>query len=154
MLATVLLLSWAMWNSPLYGVLAGGVALGALLLADRACMPKDYAFQGVSGVLAGVIVVLVRAFTHTDGTAVALVVTGLLQPAIPYFVRFCRWVWIKLAPLWPLLARFGRWLWAVLKPLLQKLGVLCLVGLRWLGQRLATLFCQIAEKLRKNKNNG
>ena len=151
MLLTVSLLSWILWNSPLYGILSGGVALGALLLADRLTMPKDYATQAVSGVLSGGVIVLLRALTRTDGTAVALLAVGLLQPALPYLFRFCRWVWSWLAPL---IARLGRWLWRVLKPLLQQLGVLCLAGLRWLWGRLAAIFRKITEKFRKNKNNG
>ena len=143
MVGTVFLLSWIVWGAPLYGILCGGVALGALLIADRRYMPKPLSLQAASGVLAGALIVIFRAATRTDGTAAALVVTGLLQPILPHFFRFCRFIGGKLAPLWPILVRGLRRLWGWLCPTLGRL---------W-GCAKA-LFCKISEKLRKNKNNG
>lgn len=128
MLVVIALLSWVVWGTPLYAVLAGGAVLGALLLADCDTMPRDYATQTASGVLAGGIVVLLRALTFTDGTAVALVAVGLLQPVMPAFFQFCRWLWSVLQPvldwIWKWFCRGVAWLWTRLKAgvatLLQK----------------------------------
>ncbi len=88
MLATVSLLSWLLWNSPLYGLLAGSVTLSALLLADRAYMPSRPALQIAAGIAAGVVTVLVRRFGGwTEGTAVGLLAAGLAVFLYPYVGR-------------------------------------------------------------------
>lgn len=83
MLATVSLLSWLIWGAPLYGLLTGGVLLAALLLADRAYAPAGYLAQAVVGVLAGGVIVLVRGVSHTDGSAVAVLIACLVGCAYP-----------------------------------------------------------------------
>ena len=72
MLATVALLSWLIWDAPLYGVLTGGVMLAALVMADRAYAPVSYVGQALMGVLVGGTVVLVRGVFGNDGCAVAV----------------------------------------------------------------------------------
>ncbi len=90
LLATVCLLSWPVFGAPVYSLLCGGVALGALLLADKAYTPPSCSIQAVMGTVAGVMIVLLRRLAHIDGTAVALLAVGLAQPAIPPALTFCR----------------------------------------------------------------
>lgn len=87
MLATVSLFSWIGWGSPLYGILAGGTMLAALLLADRTFAPEDMASQAVAGVIAGVVTVLLRGLAHRDGSAVGVLVACLLSPLYPPVLR-------------------------------------------------------------------
>ncbi len=147
MLATLSLLSWAVWGSPLYCLLAGGALLGAVILADREYTTPTPGQQALMGVLAGVGIVLLRRFAGMEGTAVAVVAVGLLQPVLPYVIRgckrLCQW-------LWPLLVRFFRWLGRKLAPLWP----LCLRGCRRLGGVIRLLLGKIQEKFRKSKNNG
>lgn len=84
MLATVSGLSWLLWDAPLYGVLTGGVVLAALVLADRAYAPASYVGQAVTGVVAGGVVVLVRALTGTDGSALGLLAGCVLGCGYPW----------------------------------------------------------------------
>jgi len=89
MLATVSVLSWIVWGAPLYGLLTGGVVLAALLLADRAYAPASYVGQAVVGVVAGGVVVLVRATNGTDGSAIGVLVgcvLGCIYPALERLV--------------------------------------------------------------------
>ncbi len=147
MLATLSLLSWAVWGSPLYCLLAGGALLGAVILADRDYTTPSPGQQVLMGMLAGTGIVLLRRFAGMEGTAVAVVVVGLLQPVLPYAIRGCvrLWRW-----LWPLLVRFFRWLGRKLAPL----GPLFLRGCRRLGELVRPLLEKIQEKFRKTKNNG
>lgn len=87
MLAVVSLLSWAVWDSPLYGVLAGGTLLSALLLADRTVAPAGYGSQITAGVLAGGMTVLLRYALHTDGTVPAVLLACVLSPLYPLLGR-------------------------------------------------------------------
>lgn len=89
MLATVCLLSWIVWNAPVYGLLTGGVMLTALLLADRAYAPTSYVGQAVVGVLTGGVIVLARAVFGTDGCGFGLLVGCLLGCFYPYLAAFC-----------------------------------------------------------------
>lgn len=85
MLGTVSLLCWLLWDGPLYGLLAGGVVLAALVMADRAYAPASYVGQALTGLLAGGTVVLMRALTDTDGSAVGVLVGcvfGWVYPAL------------------------------------------------------------------------
>ncbi len=92
MLATVSLLSLWLWQAPFYALLAGGVALTALLLADRTTMPQAPLDQVLLGVVAGGVTVLIRRCTGwAEGAAVGLVFAQILRPALPPFYRFCRW---------------------------------------------------------------
>ena len=97
MLAVIALLSWVLWGAPLYALLAGGTLLTALLLADRAVAPAHPGAQAVAGVIAGGVTVLLRVATHTDGTAVGVLVACALSPLYPvlgcWIARFSRWVW-------------------------------------------------------------
>lgn len=88
MLVTVSLLSWIIWNAPLYGVLTGGVALAALLLADRAYAPVSYVGQALTGLLAGGVIVLVRATSGTDGSAIGLLIGGVFGCVFPAMEQF------------------------------------------------------------------
>lgn len=87
MLAVTSLLSWAVWGSPLYSVLAGGTLLSALLLADRTVAPAGYISQITAGVLAGGMTVLLRGTLHTDGTIPAVLLACLLAPLYPLLGR-------------------------------------------------------------------
>lgn len=87
MLATVSLLSWFVWGSPLYGILAGGTMLAALLLADRVFAPEHKGVQAVAGVVAGGVTVLLRGLAHMDGSAVGVLAACLLSPLYPPLLR-------------------------------------------------------------------
>ena len=107
MWGTVALLSRFVWGSPLYALLAGSTMLTALLLSDRTTAPDDYGSQAATGVVAGVLTVVLRAAFHTDGTVVAALVACAAAPLYPPAER--------------LLKRFGEWVWHVAKPLLEKI---------------------------------
>ena len=88
MLATLSLLSWLLWNSPLYGLLAGAAVPGALLLADRNYMEHPYVDQITAGVTAGVVTVLIRRFgSWPEGVAVGLLAAYTAVLFRPYVCR-------------------------------------------------------------------
>ncbi|MBQ6848831.1 MAG: RnfABCDGE type electron transport complex subunit D [Clostridia bacterium] len=97
MLATVAVLSQIVWAAPLQGVLVGTTVVGALLLADRACVPAAYGPQAVTGVVAGGLTVLCRALIAADGCAAAVLAACLLSPLYPPFLRLCRWLGVRIA---------------------------------------------------------
>jgi len=123
MLATVVLLSWAVWNAPLQGLLVGTTVVAALLLADRACVPDAYGHQAVAGVVAGGLTVLLRAVTGEDGCAIAVPAACLLSPLYPPFLRLCRG---GAAWLWGVMKRYippaAAWLWAKITALCKRSG--------------------------------
>ena len=123
MLGTVAVLSWIIWGRPLYGVLCGGVLLAALLLADRTVAPAHYGVQAATGCLAGIIGILLRLYTHTDGMAVGVLVACALAPLTAWLGRQ--------------LYRFGRWGWPKIRPLAEKI-------------REIFAKCKIFEKIKKN----
>ncbi len=90
MLATVSLLSWAVWDAPVYGVLVGGTVLTALVLGDRAYAPTGWGEQVLTGLVAGGVTVLLRALTPADGSVAAVVLAVLMAPVYPYVLRFLR----------------------------------------------------------------
>ena len=98
LLGTVSILSWCVWNSPLYGILAGGTLLGALLFADRTLAPVGWREQVTVGILAGVAIVLCRRFAGVDGTAVAVLIVGTLQPLLPFVYRGILYIWRLVYP--------------------------------------------------------
>lgn len=108
LLGTVSLLSLCVWNSPLYGVLAGGTLLGALLLADRAIAPVHWHEQAIVGILAGVVIVVCRRLAGVDGTAVAVLLAGGIQPVLPFVYRGCAYIW-------PHICRGALWVYAGLR---------------------------------------
>lgn len=123
MLATVALLSRAIWNAPLQGLLVGTTAVAALLLADRACAPDAYGHQAVAGVVAGGLTVLLRAVTGEDGCAIAVLAACLLSPLYPPLLRLCRRVAVWL---WGVLKRYtppaAAWLWTKTVTLCKRIG--------------------------------
>lgn len=136
MLGGVALLSWMIWDNPLGGLLSGGVALGALLLADRAFAPASYGPQALAGVVAAAVTVTLRATVGMDGTAVGVLVGCGLSPVYPamitYLRRFAIWLWAvcrRCAPLvWRWLKRFffqwipaaARWIAGFIRQLFGK----------------------------------
>ncbi len=120
LLATVALLSWAVFGRPVYALLCGGVALGALLLADREHTAPAYGSQVAVGLVTGVLIVVLRRFAGVDGTAIALVVAGVLQPVYPRFFRLCGRVWRWVCPY---LKGFGRFLARNFAKLLKKVKI-------------------------------
>lgn len=77
MLATVFLLSWIVWGTPLYALLAGSAIPAAVLLGDKRFAPCHPAAQAVAGVTAGAVTVWVRAAgAWPEGTALGLVAAG------------------------------------------------------------------------------
>lgn len=90
MLAATALASWVIWGRPLYGVLAGGTLLAALLLADRTVAPTHYGAQIATGVTAAVVAVLLRAATHTDGMVAGVLLACLTGPLWPILGRWIR----------------------------------------------------------------
>ena len=124
MLAAVALLSWIVWGNPLGGLLSGGVALGALLLADRTFAPGPYGPQALSGVVTATVTVILRATTGMDGTAVGVLAACLLSPLYPAVIRYGRrvaiWLWVQIrryAPVvWRWLVRlFSQWIPAAIR---------------------------------------
>ncbi len=97
MLVTVAGLSLWLWRSPLYALLTGGVALTAVLLADKSYLPAHPGYQAAEGVVAGAVTVFVRKCTvWTEGAAVGLLTAQVLLPFLPYGWHFLQYLWKKL----------------------------------------------------------
>ena len=79
---TVVLLSWACWNMPLYSLLAGGVLLSALLLGDEGFVHVGWKGRLAAGVTAGAVTVLCRLIWGVDGSAVGVLAAGVLTPVL------------------------------------------------------------------------
>ena len=108
MLATVALLSWIVWGAPLYGLLAGGTVLAAVLVADRMYAPVSYGEQAVAGVVAGGATVLLRGIAGMDGAAVGVLLAGALAPV---YGGFLRWSGIALRKGWHYTRIGSVWFW-------------------------------------------
>ena len=122
MLASVVLLSWLIWGTPLYALLSGGLLLAALLFADRAYAPMTVCDQMVVGVFAGVVTVLVRCFDGCEGVAYGVLLAQLIVPFLPFVYRICRIVWTYCV----------RW---------------AKVAWRWLRPRILHLACWVTAKI-------
>lgn len=109
MLAVVSLLSWAVWNAPVYGLLVGGTLLTALVLGDRAYAPAGRGQQLLAGLVAGGVTVLVRALTPADGSVLAVLLAVALTPVYGYVL--------------PFLQRIGDGFTPLCKRILQKLKI-------------------------------
>lgn len=115
MLATVSLLSWAVWGLPWHGLLAGSTVLAALVLADEHYAPVTIGAQCVAGVVAGGVTVLLRATVAADGCVVGVLLACLLTPVYGPFLALMRRVAIWL---WRLICRYvppaAAWLWGLI----------------------------------------
>ena len=89
MLATVALLSHAVWGLPLHGILVGGTVVAALILGDATCAVTTKGGQVLLGLMAGGVTVLVRATLGVDGAAVGVLLAGLLSPLFAPALRLC-----------------------------------------------------------------
>lgn len=140
LLATVALLSWAIWGAPLYALLCGGLVLGTLLFADNRYAPSSPRDQAVVGVVAGVVTVLTRCFgTWAEGVALGIVTAQLVTPFLPLVYRVCGFVWRHVSA-WCVRA----WTWA--KPYLKR-------ACAFLRAKIKTAFDAIRDLIRKSKNN-
>lgn len=155
MLATVALLSWMIWNAPLYALLSGGLMLAALLFADRAYAPQPARDQAVIGVLAGVATVLFRCFSSgTEGVAYGILVAQVTVPFLPFIYKMCRVVWTCCV-------RWSGMAWSRLRPraaqLARTLGAkagACARELRTVARRGGkALAARMKEVFKKRKNN-
>lgn len=113
MLATVSLLSLAVWGSPLYALLAGWTLLGAILLGDTAVTPAHYGTQAAVGVLAGMLTVVLRAAVHADGAVTAALVSCAAAPLLGWLGGHLRRLWRWMIP-------YFKRFWNILKRKLQK----------------------------------
>ncbi len=94
LLGTVALLSRVLCGSYGYALLAGGVALTALLLADTAYSPARCRDRVLLGVLAGALTVALRRWGFwAEGVTLATVVARLLVPLYPRFFALCGRGW-------------------------------------------------------------
>lgn len=82
MLGAVALLSWRLWDSPLYALLGGGTLLAAMLVGDESFVHVGWKGRLTRGVAAGVVTVLCRWRWHTDGAAVGVLTAALLTPIL------------------------------------------------------------------------
>lgn len=82
MLGLVALLSAVMWDMALYGLLAGGTLLAAMLLGDETFICVGWKGQITAGLLAGAVTVLCRAKWSMDGAALGVVAACLLIPLL------------------------------------------------------------------------
>ncbi len=89
MLATVCFLSWLIWGKPLYGILAGSILPGALLLSDRTYTPASVGTQIVFGTVVGGLAVLIRGSgIMAEGTAYAILAGEVLCFFLPKITAF------------------------------------------------------------------
>lgn len=155
LLATVALLSWAIWGAPLYALLAGSLVLAAVLFADKTHTPAAPLDQAVIGVVAAVITVLMRRFGGWgEGAVVGVAAAQLLVPALPYIYRFCTFTWTHIAA-WTTRA----WLWA--KPYIVRFlsfmaaKITAGAAAAWRGIRRSAKFAlqKIKNLFDKRKNN-
>ena len=136
LVATVAVLSWGVWGTPLRGVLVGGTMLAAVLLADNDYLPAGYSARGLAGFVAGGLIVLIRATAGQDGCAVAVLLACLLSPLYAPFLRLCR--------------IGGVWLWGVLRQYAPPLAARIWRGLLWLWGKIVSFVGAIFAKC-KNK---
>lgn len=156
LLATVALLSWMLWGAvsyALYAVLAGGVLFAALLFADKETAPATPRDQIVIGVVAGIVIVLIRRFGGwAEGAAVGVLAAQVLVPLLPSVYAFCRLVWTYLV-------RFSGIAWTWAKPYLARffrfVGRYIVMGARWLWTAMCRaakwLICRAKDLLKKKK---
>ena len=101
MAGTVALLSWMVWDSPFYAVLAGGTLLASLLVADESFLHVGWKGRLAGGVTAGVVTVLCRLWWHMDGAAVGVLAAAVLTPILHVIYhglcRFARFLMQKFA---------------------------------------------------------
>lgn len=82
MVGTVALLSYLLWQQPLYALLAGGTLLAAVLVGDEGFLPVGWKGRLVTGAVAGVVTVLCRLWWGMDGAAVGVLAAGVLTPIL------------------------------------------------------------------------
>lgn len=82
MVGAVALASWMLWDMPLYGVLAGGTLLAAVLMGDEGLVHVGWKGRLAAGVTAGVVTVLCRLWWGIDGCAIGVLAAGLLTPVL------------------------------------------------------------------------
>lgn len=93
MLGAVSLLSWMLWDSPLYALLGGGTLLAAVLVGDESFVHVGWKGCLVCGVTAGAVTVLCRLRWGMDGAAVGLLTAGVLTPLLhAIYHGLCRFV--------------------------------------------------------------
>jgi len=90
MYATVALLSWLVWGSPLYSLLAGSTLLCAMLLGDRTVSPDGYGSGLTTGVAAGILTVVFRSVYRIDGSVAAVLIACAAAPLYPPAGRLLR----------------------------------------------------------------
>ncbi len=140
MLATVFVLSWIVWDMPVYSLLCGGGMLGALLLADTTYCPVSYGEQAVAGGVAGIAVVLTRVWGG-DGALLGVLLGCGLAPLYPGFLRLCR--------------RAARWLWALVRRYAPVVWAFIVrVVTRYIPALWARFSAFVQEKFTKTKNKG
>ena len=158
LLATVALLSWILWGAigyALYALLVGGLMLTTLLFADAALAPALPRDQIVTGVIAGVITVLIRFFGGwAEGVVVGVLAAQMIMPLLPYIYKGYAIVWTHIARV-----SVAVWTWA--KPYIvlaaRFIGAKSVVVARWMWAWIChgaeALISRIKELLKKNKNN-
>lgn len=90
MAGAVVLLSWLLWDMPLYSLLAGGTMLSAVLLGDEGLVHVGWKGRLAAGVTAGIVTVLCRVLWQIDGSAVGVLAAGLLTPILHILYH---WLW-------------------------------------------------------------
>lgn len=158
LLATVALLSWILWGAvgyALYALLVGGLLLAALLFADAMTCPAAPRDQIVTGVIAGVVTVLIRFFSGwAEGVVVGVLAAQMIAPLLPFIYKGCAVAWAHIARVTVL-----AWTWA--KPYIVRIGrfigAKSAAFVRWLWGRICrgtkALIFRAKELLKKNKNN-
>lgn len=97
MAGVVALLSYLLWQQPMYALMAGGTLLAAVLVGDEGFLPVGWKGRLVTGGVAGAVMVLCRLWWGMDGAAVGVLAAGVLTPILHLgyheicrFIRFLR----------------------------------------------------------------
>ena len=88
-IGTVVVLTWLCGGDPVYGILSGGLMLGAIFMAtDYVTSPMTKWGKVIFAVGCGLITAVIRLFgTYVEGVSFAILLMNILTPTIDRFVR-------------------------------------------------------------------
>ena len=89
MLGSAMLLALIIGRNPVFEILTGGIAFGAVFMAtDYTTSPLSAWGQIIYGVMCGVLTVLIRAYgAYPEGTMFAILIMNIVAPLIDKLLR-------------------------------------------------------------------
>ena len=89
MLGSAMILALIIGRNPVFEILTGGIAFGAVFMAtDYTTSPLSARGQIIYGVMCGVLTVLIRAYgAYPEGTMFAILIMNFVAPLIDKLLR-------------------------------------------------------------------